>query len=522
MHGHARRELIGLGLIGATVCLLGGRLDEARSAAPGRKMNVLFIAVDDLRPQLGCYGDKLVKSPNIDRLAASGLVFNRAYCQQAVCSPSRTSLMTGRRPDTTRVYDLRTHFRKHLPNVVTLPEQFKKHGYHAQAFGKIYHGGFDDPRSWSKPAWFPKRRGYGKPENIELMRRYSEEARQANKKLKGGGALERDPKTGLVLKTSSKRRTPKRGPSWEAPAVPDNVLGDGAVADAAIGTLRQVKDRPFFLAVGFYKPHLPFVAPKKYYDLYAGQDLPLADNPFAPKGAPKFALTSWGELRRYNDIPKKGPVSDKKARELVTGYYACVSYTDAQIGRMIDEVDRLGLRERTVIVLWGDHGWQLGEHGLWCKHTNFETSAHAPLIISVPGQKTAGAKTDALVEFVDIFPSLCDLSGVALPDGLEGTSFRPLVDRPNRPWKRAAFSQYPRGVRGVGRAMGYSARTDRYRFTEWSAPGKDFRALELYDHKVDPDENVNVAGKPENAGLVRELTDVLRGGWRKALPTEVR
>jgi iduronate 2-sulfatase len=521
MKGLLRREAMGVGVIATAAVVWTGLVGAVRAAERGGRYNVLFIAVDDLRPQLGCYGDKLVRSPHIDRLAAAGMVFRRAYCQQAVCSPSRTSLMTGRRPDTTRVYDLQTHFRKYLPHVVALPEQFKKRGYHCQSFGKIYHGGFDDPQSWSAKAWFPQGGGYGKPENVALMQRNHEEARRANQKLKGKIVLERDPKTGLKLRESARKRKPKRGPSWEDPDVPDGALRDGMVANEAIKTLRKIKDKPFFLAVGFYKPHLPFVAPKKYYDLYAGVELPAADNPYPPKGAPAFALHNSGELRNYMDIPKRGKIPESKARELVRGYYACVSYTDAQIGRVIGEVDRLGLRDKTVIILWGDHGWQLGEHGLWCKHTNFETSAHAPLIISVPGQKNAGARTDALVEFVDIYPSLCDICGVPRPDGLEGASFKPLLDDPKRPWKRGALSQYPRGVPDVGRVMGYSIRTDRYRLTEWADEKKGFRAVELYDHNVDAGENVNVANKPENAKVVEELTKLLHGGWQKALPPGV-
>ncbi len=472
-------------------------------AALGRKldMNVLFIAIDDLRPQLGCYGDPVVKSPHLDQLAAEGLIFQRAYCQQAVCSPSRTSLLTGRRPDTTMVYDLQTHFRKTIPNVVTLPEQFKLHGYHTQGLSKVYHGGLDDPQSWSVPWWGPKRPTYHTKENIALLERLLAEAKAQGKDIRDW------------------RQRP-RGPAWEAPDVPDNALADGATADKAIQVLNEIKDRPFFFAVGFLKPHLPFVAPKKYWDLYRKDQLSLADNPFAPKDAPQVALTNWGELRKYYGIPKQGPVSDEQALQLIHGYYACTSYTDAQVGRVIAELERLGLRERTIIIVWGDHGWQLGEHGLWCKHTNFETSVRSLLMISVPGQKTAGRSTDALVEFVDIYPTLCELCGLPLPEGLEGTSFVPLLEDPNRPWKKAAFSQYPRYVRGVGRVMGYSMRTDRYRFTEWRAvdESKDFCQRELYDHKVDPKENVNIANRPENKRLVAQLAEQLHAGWKAALP----
>ena len=464
--------------------------------------NVLFIAVDDLRPQFGAYGDPVVKSPNMDRLAREGLTFTRAYCQQAVCSPSRTSLMTGRRPDTTKVYDLVTHFRTHIPDVVTLPQHFKAHGYHAQSFGKIYHGGYDDPPSWSVPHSPSRGRNFG-PEGRALLERLRAEARAA-----GGDVRQRLSRI--------------RGLPWEAPDVPDEELNDGSIAAGAIQALDQVKDRPFFLAVGFVKPHLPFVAPKKYWDLYSADQITLEANPYPPKDAPPYALTNWGELRAYHGIPKEGPLSEEQARKMVHGYYAAVSYMDAQVGRLLNELDRLGLRKNTVVVLWGDHGWQLGEHGSWCKHTNYETSTHAPLIISVPGQKNAGQKTAALTEFVDIYPSLVDVCGLPMPEGLEGSSFKPLLEDPKRPWKRAAFSQYPRQIPGQGRGMGYTVRTERYRLVEWSVPGREFREYELYDHQADPGENVNLAKQPEHAARVKELAAILHAGWRGCLPPRHR
>lgn len=478
-----------------------------------KKYNVLFIAVDDLRPELGCYGTPIIKSPHIDALARGGTLFNRAYCQQAVCSPSRTSLLTGRRPDTTRVYDLQTHFRLYLPDIITLPQHFKQHGYHTLSFGKIFHGGLDDPQSWSAPSWHPKAPMYGKPENRAAMKR-ARARLQAKGKLRKNKVVKKDPKTGMTLKLTRKG-TRALGPAWEDPDVPDNALADGMTADKAIEILGQIKDEPFFLAVGFYKPHLPFIAPKKYFDKYSPKELRLATNPYPPKGVPKIALTNFGELRTYSDIPASGPVSDTKARELIHAYYAATSYTDTMIGRVVAELDRLGLRDRTVIVLWGDHGWQLGEHGLWCKHTNFEVAARAPLIISVPGQKHAGAKTDALAEFVDIYPTLCELCGLPIPEGLEGMSLVPVINQPDRPWKKAAFSQYPRR-----KAMGYSMRTDRYRYTEWSEPGAQPVGVELYDHREDPDENVNLADQPERKDLIEALSKQLHAGWRGALPPQ--
>jgi arylsulfatase A-like enzyme len=469
-----------------------GVLAATASPAAG-KLNVLFIAVDDLRPELGCYGNRLIQSPNIDRLAKRGLVFTRAYCQQAVCSPSRTSLLTGRRPDTTKVYDLVKHFRTVLPDVVTLPQWFKQNGYHSQGIGKIYHGTLDDPVSWSVPFWRPNLGTYG-PDGTKVL--------QAR------------------IRNARSRVNPDkvRGLPWEAPDVADNALNDGALADRAVELLREHKDKPFFLGVGFLKPHLAFVAPKKYWDLYSEQKLPLAPNPFAPTNCPDYALSAWGELRAYTDIPHVGPLDEAQARKMIHGYYACVSYMDAQLGRVLEELDRLKLRDRTIVILWGDHGWQLGEHGLWCKHTNFEEATRAPLIISVPGQKSAGKKSDALVEFVDIYPTVAELCGLPKPEGVEGFSFKPLLDDPQRPWKTAAFSQFPRLIPGEGGGMGHSIRTERYRLTEWAVPGKDFRGYELYDYQADPQGNENVAQKPEYAGRLKELTGQLHAGWPAALP----
>lgn len=500
-----------LWLASSAALLAAGSASEAAAAEATGKYNVLFIAVDDLRPELGCYGNGLIKTPHIDALAARGTRFNRAYCQQAVCSPSRTSLLLGLRPDTTRVYDLQTHFRLNLPNAVTLPQHFKQHGYHAQGLSKIYHGGLDDAASWSVPHWTPDRPSYGKPETLAALREEAERLRR--EKGPASQVLQRDPKTGTVLKASAPMWR-ARGPAWEDPDVPDDALPDGQTTNQALEALRQVKDKRFFLAVGYLKPHLPFVAPRRYYDLYQRGQLKLAPNPFPPKDCPDIALTTWGELRAYKGIPASGPLSDEMALDLIHGYYASTSYIDTQIGRLLQELDRLALRDKTVVILWGDHGWQLGEHGLWCKHTNFEVAARAPLIISAPGQKHAGAATDALAEFVDIYPTLCELCGLPLPEGLEGTSLVPVMQDPDRPWKSAAFSQYPRG-----QVMGYSMRTDRYRYTEWLPKGGgEPVARELYDHQEDPQENVNLAGRPEHEHLVQQLSRQLHAGWQAALP----
>jgi arylsulfatase A-like enzyme len=487
MSGQTRFALLGF-LFASCVAL--------SAPASTKPVNILFIAVDDLRPALGCYGDPLAKTPNIDALAKRGLVFNRAYCQQAVCSPSRTSLLTGRRPDTTKIYNLQDHFRTTIPDVVTLPQHFKDNGYHAQAFGKIYHSGLDDTKSWSVPATGTRGPNYSPPvaAAVEKKRKAA-----AEKGLQG-----------QAMNRASK------GPAWESVDTDDDdSLNDGDTATRAIGALREIKDKPFFLAVGFIKPHLPFVAPKKYFDLHPLESFTVAPNNTHPAGAPDVAFTNFAELRAYECMPANPkPMPENQARELIRAYYAAASYMDAQVGRVVAELDALKLRDDTIIILWGDHGWHLGEQGMWCKHTNFENATHAPLIISLPGQKTAGQKSDAFVEFVDIYPTLAELAGLKPTEGLEGTSFAPLIAEPSKAWKSAAFSQYPR----AGGVMGYSMRTDRYRYTQWQDKEGKVVARELYDHQTDPAETKNVAESSDQAAVVAELSRKLKDGWRAAAP----
>jgi iduronate 2-sulfatase len=472
--------------------------------------NVLFIAVDDLRPEFGAYGHSYIHSPNLDRLAKRGVTFRRAYCQQAVCSPSRSSLLTGTRPDTTQVYDLQTHFRKALPDVVTLPQHFKQNGYFVQGMGKLFHGGLDDPRSWSTPWAAPKTThgAYGLEENRAIVRAKVEASKNVPQK------------PGVKVRNY--------GPPFESSEVPDNTFHDGALADMAVEALGRLakKDQPFWLGVGFIRPHLPFVAPKKYWDLYDPAKIELAPNPFPPRGAPEYAVAAGGELRTYHGVPA-GKIPDDYARQLKHGYYAATSYMDAQLGRVLDELDRQGLTENTVIVLWGDHGWKLGEHGAWCKHTNVENDTNAPLLIAAPGLNTAGKSTESLVEFVDVYPTLADLCGLPMPDHLEGTSLVSVLRDPTQSVKDAAFSQYPRTASGK-KLMGYTMRTDRYRLTRWirtDSPGgaakmdaADVDAVELYDHQADPQENTNIAAVPENAELVARLTRQ----WPAGPPGKVR
>jgi len=468
---YSRRQFIKSISLAAAVPLFPAGCFAARPKnSPSARPNVLFIAVDDLRPQLGCYGHKQMISPNIDRLAAEGVLFLRSYCQVPVCGASRASLLTGVRPSPQRFLSYDVWVEKDLPGALTLPEHFKNHGYHTISNGKIFHHRTDCRRSWSEEPWRPAGswRNYLLAANIEL----------------------------------AAKRPRHAGPPYEAANVPDNAYFDGMIADKAISDLRRLKqmDKPFFLALGFLKPHLPFNAPKRYWDLYKPQQIDLADNPFRPKGAPDAALHNWGELRAYYGIPKKGPLSEQMARRLIHGYYACVSYTDAQIGRVLDELDRLGLADNTIVILWGDHGWNLGEHGLWCKHCNFETSLHSPLIVRGP-KIPAGRKTNALVEYLDIYPSLCELCGLPLPGHLQGMSFVPLLTDPEQPWKKAVFSRYFNGD---------SVKTDRYRYTEWRYKDGRRYARMLYDHYVDPGENVNISERPDSRPLVERFSRMIR------------
>lgn len=470
---------------------------------PSRR-NVLFLVIDDLRPQLGCYGCGAVSSPRIDRLAAEGMVFEQAYCQQAVCAPSRSSVLSGCRPDTTGIYDLQTPLRQAMPGVLSLPEHFRRQGYETVSIGKVYHHPKDDLQGWSREPFQSQGdwqgRGYLTDEAIEEMKRHGEILR-----------LRGDRRVGL-------------GPAYEAADVPDNAYHDGADADAAVGAMGDLAEayrthgQPFFLAVGFHKPHLPFNAPKHYWDLYDRSSIRLANNPFAPDGATEYSLVDFGELRGYFGLPAAGPVPDDLARTLIHGYLACVSYVDAQVGRVLDALREQGLDDHTAVMLWGDHGWKLGEHGSWCKHSNFEIDARAPLVVRSPGMGAAGGRSEALVEFVDMYPTLCELCGLAVPDHCEGTSFAALLNEPGRRWKSAAFNQYPRP--GV---MGYSLRTARYRYIEWRDAGSGaVRARELYDHQTDPAENVNLAARDEQRPTMDRLAAQLVDGWQAARPVRSR
>lgn len=483
--------------------------------------NILFIPIDDLRPEMGCYGNKIIKTPNMDRLAANGVVFNRAYTQQAVCSASRASLLTGMRPDYTQVWDLQHEdFREALPNVITLPQFFKDNGYYTVNFGKTFHNVYYDKKSWDEERHadgFPEDPDavYVNKENLAIQK----ERELARVKATKQGQLKTD-KFGFIY---TKANSVERGEVDD-----DDAYYDGAQTTMAIEKLKELKNKgqAFFLSVGFYKPHLPFCSPKKYWDMYDRKDMPLAKDQFIPVGSPEFAVHGDAEMRSYpdrKDLPKPSgqPYDADKQRELLHAYYACVSYIDAQIGRLMKTLDELGLAENTIVVLWGDHGWKLGEHNSWAKMSNYEIDTRVPLIISGKGVTAKGQKSNSLTEFLDIYPTLCEMTGMKQPSNLQGNSLIPVLANPNATVKNAAYSQFLLGRFGppeyrTHERMGYALRTDRYRYVEWYDWDKDnkkagkYITAELFDHQTDPNESVNIANKPTNKKLVAELSKQLR------------
>lgn len=500
------------------------------------KPNILFIAIDDLKPILGCYGDPLIQTPNIDRLAKMGTIFKANFCQQAVCGPTRASIMTGKRPDFTQVWDLKTKMRDINPDIVSLPQYLITQGYTTQGIGKVYDSRCVDKEmdtpSWSVPyynyfkteeRYYPKGLGaplngqYQSPESKELAVKFRKEAQD-----KGMNENEIDDYVSKSVK-----------PAVECVDVPDNAYNDGANVLRALEILEKLKSdtKPFFFAVGFSKPHLPFVAPKKYWDLYKREDMPVAPFQEKSKNGVDVAYHNAGEIRAYTDIPPLISFTDQKdfgltlpidkQKELIHGYYAAVSYTDAQVGLLLDKLEALGLTKNTIIVLWGDHGWHLGDHNLWCKHTNFEQATHAPLIISAPG--IAPTTTNATTEFVDVFPTLCDLAGVKIPNMADGKSLKPLMNKTATSVKDYAISQYPRSGNNTeterqgyasSKVMGYSLRDKRYRYTVWmtnnfrstQAFNADFIVgIELYDYEKDPNETINVIDVKEYNSVAKDL-----------------
>ncbi|MCF8380585.1 MAG: sulfatase [Bacteroidales bacterium] len=496
-------------LIGATAMLTSCSLNSQD------KKNVLFIAVDDLKPLINSYGSDFMHTPNIDMLAEKGVLFTNAHCQQAVCGPSRASLLTGMRPDYTGVWDLKTRMRDINPDILALPQYFRQNGYASVAVGKIY-----DPRSvaeeydfqsWSIPYSesstyvYPEEYGepalsfYAKAESKEIVKKLTQEARSTG--------------ADNVHTYVSERYKP----STECADVPDEAYMDGQICNNALGYMKELagKDEPFFLAVGFKRPHLPFAAPKKYWDLYDRDKVQLAEYQKPVKDGVSIAYHNHGELQSYSDIPVLESFSDifsnllteEKQRELIHGYYASISFIDAQIGKLLSQLKELGLEENTIIVLWGDHGWHLGDHALWCKHTNFEQATRVPFIISSPGSKQG--EYHYPVEFVDIFPTLCDANGLEIPAQLQGASLVPALKNLNHKVKEYAVSQFDRGPN-----HGYSLRNDRYRLTIWMQ--NNYRTFmpfdeklvldcELYDYVADPNETINLYRSVQHKDITEQM-----------------
>lgn len=534
--------------------------NEVAEVKPTTKPNVLFIAIDDLRPELGCYGSEVAKTPNLDKLAETGIRFNRAYCQQAICGPSRASLMTGSRPESIGVIENYADFRELNPDIVTLPQHFKENGYETVYCGKIYHGKYTDPNhSWSRqPAedqvGVPKPNligGYALPENQEIAQKRKAWAKATYAQY-GKSAI-----YGLG-----------RGPAYECADLPDHAYNDGYNTDLAIATMKDMlkkdSDKPFFLGLGFVRPHLEWLAPKKYWDMYDPEQIPLTDELDAPENGAAMGLHASFELRVRDGIPKSGKIDPKLSRKLKHAYLASVSYVDAQVGRMMKALEEAGQLDNTIVIVWSDHGWHLGDKGIWGKATNYEIATRVPLIISTPDMvaKNRGASSDALVELVDMYPTLCELAGLSTPKHLEGHSFVPLLENPKLDWKSAVFSQYPNpalrewaanplsdGMRETffgplikeveGRIktqqkekwnrdffenflMGYSMRTDKYRMIVWK-DRRDKEAepvfVELFDHDTDPKETTNIA--EANPEIVAQLMLKFKAGWKGNLPKQI-
>ncbi len=458
------------------------------------KPHILLICVDDLKPNLGCYGDRIALTPQLDRLAARGMRFDRAYCNQSVCAPSRNNLLLGSRSTSLGIYGLSQHFRAVVPDAVTMPQHFRSHGWRAESVGKVLHtghGNHDDPSSWSVPSYGGQVVEYLDPQST------------------GGGQLTREEAYFTNQKLNAINSLP-RGAAWERLDVADNAYADGRIADEAIRRLQQAAARPeepMFLAVGFVKPHLPFTAPQKYWDLYDPQALEIAPHQQPPEGAPGYAGKVGGEIVNYDPLTVPGLKEEALQRQLLHGYYACVSYVDTQIGRVLAELDRLGLAERTIIVLWGDHGWHLGDHGYWTKHTNYEQANRIPLLIVAPGVAAPGSVTQQLAETVDLYPTLAELAGLPRPSGpqpIDGVSLAPVLRDPAARVRDHAYHCFPRGER-----MGRAIRTDRYRLVEWKRSGAaaGTAEFELYDYEADPRETRNLAAAQPD--VLRSLQEIL-------------
>lgn len=457
-------------------------LPLASTANAAEKPNILMILVDDLKPVMGCYGNEVAKTPNLDALASQGMRFDLAYCNQAVCAPSRFTLMLGSHSTSTGLYGLGSQLREIVPDAVTLPQYFASHGYHTQSLGKVFHighGNHGDPQSFMEPHFHEKVIEYVDPASTDGGKLTREEAYFTNQKL-------------------DQIRSLPRGAAFESPDVADTAYADGRVAQETVKRLRAAKERrekdgtPFFIAAGFARPHLPFSAPRKYWDLYDPHTLPMPEYEDLPVGAPAVAGKRGGEITNYKPVPEQGDMDNPLKRQLIHGYYASTSFVDAQIGKVIAELNRLGLAKNTIVVLWGDHGFHLGDLGIWTKHTNYEQANRIPILLVAPGVTRPNSSTGQLAESVDLYPTLAELAGLPAPTGpqpIDGVSLVPVLKDPAARVRDHAYHAYPR--RKLGRAI----RTERYRFVEWKNPGEpeDTAEYELYDYEVDPLETKNLA-----------------------------
>lgn len=488
---------------------------------PTDQPNVLFIFADDLRPELGCYGCDHIISPNIDRLAAMGCHFDRSYVQIAVCNPSRASMLTGKRPDELSVWGLDKHFRESNPDAVTIPQHFMAHGYHTAAIGKIYHNDKLDPASWSEPRLVIPGFPYD-PDAVYLDNSNLDYLEKRKNELRNTDAEKHhvDEFGHWYLKANA----------TEMPDVPDDAYYDGAQTDVAIEKLGELanKDKPFFFGLGYYRPHLPFNVPKKYWDLYSPETIELAEYDMPPLGAPRMAMNNMRELRGYNDFanckhPEEDQLHPDDARLLRHGYFASVTYIDAQIGKVLDRLEQLNILEETIIVLWGDNGWKLGDYGSWGKMTNYEMDTRVPLLVK-PAQSLAGnSRRDQIVESVDIYPSLCDLAGLPQPEGLAGESFAKHFDDPANDGKDYAFSQFLRYGIWHGpddkETMGYTVRTKDWRYVEWfHSESETCIAKELYDITNQGLEQKNLASDAAYKAIEQKLAIQLTAYRGKTLP----
>ncbi len=490
-YGKYCKRAVTISLLGTALLSGPMNLFAEKIQTKPKKYNVLFIAVDDLRPILGCYGDTQIKTPNIDKLAKQGVVFTNAYCQMPICMASRCSIMSGLQATKNKIYTNKS-IKKMAPETETIAKTFQKDGYAITGIGKVYHHGDDAKDAFGKNRiWYPPKK---------------------ERKWRGIGYYKKE-----SFKEIAQGR---RGPAFEDPDISDDMTLDGYWGKESLKALDKLSQnkKPFFLAVGFIKPHLPFIAPKRYWDLYNKRDLKLPANQYLPKNYNQYTVYNSPELRYYSFIPKgTKPIPQETQKKLLHGYYACVSFIDHQIGMILDRLDKLKLRDNTIIVLWADHGWKLGEHGMWGKHTNFSLDLRVPLIISVPGKMEKPGVCKSYVELTDLYPTLCQLCGLKRPSGIEGQSLVPALTNHNWKGRNNAVSVWPnkselhlKDKSIPVTVMGYSIGAGNYRYTEWRniKTGK-LKAAELYDHRSDPGENINVDGNKKYRKVKKHLSQLL-------------